>query len=440
MVTKINRLINTQVSISPLITFRVLFGLLMCVSLIRFWSEGWIQDQFITPTFHFKYYGFSWVPGISESLVYPIFVLLIVCSFFIALGLFYRVATVLFFLIFTYLELIDATNYLNHYYFVSLISFLLIFLSAGKSYSLDNLIFKRNNKLSVRAWEINLIKLQLGLLYFFAGLAKLNASWLLEAQPMTIWLSAKTDTPIIGNLFKYSVTPYLFSWAGAIFDLSIFFFLIIRKTRTLAYVAVVCFHLLTWFLFPIGMFPFFMIAFTTIFFSAKFHEQFFPSNTLSQSNKEHLSNEGSSKLKFLLGIYLVIQIILPLRFMAYPGDVFWTEEGYRFSWRVMLMEKAGYATFYLHDQEKGRIHTFNNQDYLTPNQEKMMSTQPDFILQFAHYLKGESNITFPVEPELRAEVYISLNGAPSTLYFDPTIDLGKIEDSFKHKTWLYPKK
>src|SRR5690606_5724759 len=89
-------------------------------------------------------------------------------------------------------------------------------------------------------------------------------------------------------------------------------------------------------------------------------------------------------IAFGLTIYFLVQITFPFRYLAYPGKLFWTEEGYRFSWRVMLMEKAGYAIFHITDPESGRSWEANNYDFLTPNQEKMMATQPDMILQFAH--------------------------------------------------------
>jgi hypothetical protein len=61
-----------------------------------------------------------------------------------------------------------------------------------------------------------------------------------------------------------------------------------------------------------------------------------------------------------------VSIIVPLRYLCYPNELFWTEEGFRFSWRVMLMEKAGYATFKVkmlllkrnHNQQQSLLTTF----------------------------------------------------------------------------------
>ena len=124
--------------------------------------------------------------------------------------------------------------------------------------------------------------------------------------------------------------------------------------------------------------------------------------------------------------------------MCYPGELFWTEEGYRFSWRVMLMEKAGYANFKIVNKETGKRFYVNNDDFLTPFQQKQMATQPDFILQYAHYLKEHFENQGHQNVQVFVESYVALNGRLSTQYIDPDVDLGKQKESFKHKTWIIP--
>ena len=140
----------------------------------------------------------------------------------------------------------------------------------------------------------------------------------------------------------------------------------------------------------------------------------------------------------VVAIFFVIQILLPWRYLAYPGELFWTEEGYRFSWRVMLMEKSGYAQFKIVDGVTGRRFYVDNTDFLTPLQEKQMSFQPDFILEYAHYLRDHFESQGHQEVQVYVESYVALNGRLSTTYIDPEVNLAKIEDSFKHKTWVIP--
>ncbi|NJL75836.1 MAG: HTTM domain-containing protein [Saprospiraceae bacterium] len=89
-------------------------------------------------------------------------------------------------------------------------------------------------------------------------------------MPLAIWLPTKADFPILGSLFAQPLTAHLFSWFGAIYDLTIPFFLLNTYTRPFAYIAVITFHVLTKMLFNIGLFPWIMIFSTLIFFSYKF--------------------------------------------------------------------------------------------------------------------------------------------------------------------------
>lgn len=102
------------------------------------------------------------------------------------------------------------------------------------------------------------------------------------------------------------------------------------------------------------------------------------------------------------------------------------------------MEKAGHITFFVINPESGKKTHIINSDYLSPLQEKMMATQPDMILQFAHFLKEEYQEKGIPAPLVKADSYVSLNGSGSKRYIDPETDLAKITDGFAHKTWLLP--
>ena len=173
----------------------------MGYSIIRFWSKGWIDQLYITPSFHFSYYGFGWVKPIGEY-TYILFFICLLSSFLITIGYKYRVSIIMFFLSFTYIELMDKTTYLNHYYFISILSFLLIFLPANAYFSIDTLVSKKSFKKTPK-WTIDIIKMLVVLIYFYAGLAKLNSDWLLEAMPLKIWLTSKYDLPIIGEILLH---------------------------------------------------------------------------------------------------------------------------------------------------------------------------------------------------------------------------------------------
>jgi len=102
------------------------------------------------------------------------------------------------------------------------------------------------------------------------------------------------------------------------------------------------------------------------------------------------------------------------------------------------MEKAGFANFKIVDGKTKKFFYVDNKDFLTSFQEKQMSFQPDFILEYAHYLgdhfksQGHKNI------QVFVESYVALNGRLSAIFINPKIDLYQQKESFKHKDWIVP--
>ena len=446
MKSGVKRYFNLYTEAAPLAVFRLFFGIMMLASIVRFWLNGWIEKLYITPKYFFSYYGFEWVKPLGDF-TYLLFILCGISVFFVAVGFKYRLFIISFFLSFTYIELMDKTTYLNHYYFISILSFLMIFLPANAYFSVD--AWKDPNKAfqKIPRWCIDSIKLLLAIVYFYAGLAKLNSDWLLRAMPLKIWLPSKYDLPFLGDLMQQEWVHYAFSWSGMLYDLCIPFLLLWGKTRLFAFLLVVIFHVMTRVLFPIGMFPYIMIVSALIFFSPKLHHKILDKiSNLFRIVKTKFDNSRSLifppvKKQFYLTVvtvFFLIQILLPWRYLAYPGELFWTEEGFRFSWRVMLMEKAGSAQFKIVNSESGKRFYVDNSDFLTPFQEKQMSFQPDFIIQYAHFLAehfrkdGHENI------EVYVDNYVALNGRKSALYIDPGVNLLEFDDTFKHKSFILP--
>lgn len=438
--------LNSYTEAAPLAVFRLFFGIMMLASIVRFWLNGWIEKLYITPKYFFSYYGFEWVKPLGDF-TYLLFVLCGLSAFFVAIGFKYRIFILSFFLSFTYIELMDKTTYLNHYYFISILSFLMIFLPANAYFSIDAWKNPKKAFQKIPRWCVDSIKLLLAIVYFYAGLAKLNSDWLLRAMPLKIWLPSKYDLPFLGELMQQEWVHYTFSWSGMFYDLTIPFLLLWRKTRFFAFVLVVIFHVLTRVLFPIGMFPYIMIVSALIFFSPKLHHKILDKiSFLSGIVKSKFDNSRSlifqpvKKQIYLIIVtfFFFIQILLPWRYLTYPGELFWTEEGFRFSWRVMLTEKAGYAQFKILNSETGKRFYVDNSDFLTPFQEKQMSFQPDFILQYAHFLADHFRKDGHTNIEVYVDNYVALNGRKSAPYINPEVNLLNFDDSFKHKSFILP--
>lgn len=433
--------LREPVDIASLVAFRVIFGLMMLASVVRFWQRGWIDELYIEPAYHFTYWGFSWVRAWPAWGMYLHFAALAVLALCVAAGLFYRTSIALFFLGFTYVELIDKATYLNHYYLISILALLLIFLPLHRGWSLDAL---RRPDLRVGwapRWCLWTVRAQVGLVYFFAGVAKLQSDWLWHARPLSIWLATHGDMPVIGSLLTEPWVAHAASWFGAIFDLTVVGWLLATRTRMLAFAVLVAFHVATAELFYLGMFPWIMIANALIFFPASWPRRWLPGLLLPDAvppdawtaprvSRRHALGLG------LLGLHFLVQALMPLRHHLYPGNVCWTEEGFRYAWHVMLVEKTGRVLYHVTEPDTGRSWMVYPREYLTSMQEKQMSFQPDMILALAHHIardfagRGHRGI------EVRAEAYVSLNGRASQLLVDPTVDLAAARDSLMPRPWI----
>ena len=273
------------------------------------------------------------------------FIALGLLSLGIATGYRPRLCAALFCIIFTYVELLDRATYLNHHYLMSLISFLLAVLPVHRG--------------TVPVWTLWVVRAQIGVVYVFAGVAKLNPDWLLHALPMRIWLYQRGNVPLIGPLLQETWVAYAMSWGGVLFDLAIVPALLWRRTRPFAYSALVTFHLATWVLFPqLGVFPWLMIGLSLVFFDPDWPRRLLrllrvrsgrPSlGTLSPQSRSW----QTQAMVVALALFAAVQLALPLRHFAYPGNVRWNEEGYRFAWRVMLTEKVGFVQYRVLDPKR----------------------------------------------------------------------------------------
>ncbi|MEO1261222.1 MAG: HTTM domain-containing protein [Bacteroidota bacterium] len=439
--TKLNSALHKRVSIAPLVVLRLAFGCLLLYSICRTWQEGWIAELYIEPHYHFSF--FSWLKPLGADGMNLVFILLGASASGIILGLFYRISTLSFLILFTYVELLDKTYYLNHYYLVTLLTFWLALVPANRWYSLDVLLFPKIKSATCANWHVLIFKVQLSIVYFFAGLAKVNPDWLLRAQPLATWLPGKYDLPVLGQWMHLKETAFLFSWAGCVYDLTIWIFLWIKKTRGLAYVAVLAFHFLTAVLFPrIGMFPFIMVTSTIIFFSPAWHQKIlshlpFSSPIGHQRAGSTLKYRWSSLVSILLAAYLALQLYLPLRHFQYAGNLFWHEQGYRFSWRVMLMEKNGYTSVILKDPATNMQQEVEQCDYLTAFQQQQMRSQPDMILQFAKHIGDEFFEEKGYAPEIYINSRISLNGRRSQFFTNDTVDIYSLTNPM-NSNWIIP--
>jgi vitamin K-dependent gamma-carboxylase len=433
-----------------LAAFRFLYGIALAISMWRLVEYGWVERFFVRPRFFFKYWGFGWVTPLSGPTMQALLWTLVALALCVALGFAYRLTVCAFALGLIYIQLIDVSTYLNHYYLAGLLALLLAVSPAGRVWSVDEWLkrhFLRQQparaELVSTAW-LYLFRFQVGVVYVFAGLAKLQSDWLLHGQPLRIWLGASVDLPVLGALFTQTWAPLLLSWAGFLFDTTIVGFLLWPRTRPFAYVVVLVFHTMTRLLFPIGMFPVIMSISALMFFSPSWPRNLLERLRLGSAVKVDPAAPGASHPRWagplvaLGAVYCAVQLALPLRYLAYGGNVLWHEQGMRFSWRVMVRAKGGGTTFVVYSPRANRTFHVPPSDYLNRFQEAEMSSQPDLIVQLARHIQRDFAARGYGEVEVRADSKVGLNGRRSVPMIDPTIDLTRVADGLARARYILP--
>lgn len=484
---KLHHILNNlfkSVSSESLAVFRAIFGFVMLWEVWRYFDHGWIARYWVEPAFNFKYEFFSWVEPLSAGGMSLLFYVMGVLALFVAIGFLYRVSITLLFLIFTYTFLLEQARYLNHFYLVILINFLMIFLPANRNFSVDAWLFPNTRSEWIPRWPVLILQIQIGIVYFFGGIAKLNRDWL-SGSPMDSWLPARSDFPFIGSYFNIPEIILFVSYSGLLLDLLALPLLMWRKTRPWMAVALIIFHLMNDRLFTIGIFPWFMIAALVIYLPPSWPGDLYRYLTKRSLNQFMLFvaagltgaffgawfHEGISILPFLvafgvtiiiiwdflmhsrvkekrnlylwqhqmnawvvggLSLWFLIQTLLPLRHIVIPGNPSWTEEGHRFAWHMKLRSKSCSETFYIRNESTGEKIEINGMPFLESWQRSKVSARPQLVLQYAGYLSDLHN-----DAPVYADIVCSLNGGPNRQLISPDVDLTKVTfQDWKKNDWI----
>ncbi len=430
--------------------FRIGFGLVAMAGSLRFLARGWVDTLYLAPEHHLAYAGFEWVRPLPAPWMHLHMAALAVLGACIALGYRHRLAAALFTAGFVYTELIEAALYLNHYWFVTLAGVLLALLPVHHRWSLDARAGRVEPSPLVPAAVVWTLRSQLAVVYLFAGIAKLNGDWLLQAQPMSLWLADRSHLPVVGPLLDEPVAAYLASWCGAAFDCTIVGWLLWRRSRPWAYCVLVAFHLATGALFQIGVFPWLMIAAALVFFLPEWPSRLFEaaarawrrspvSRAWSRASPAadatavpRLRRPATTAPRLgrpartVLVALAVVQVVLPLRHYAYDGNVRWTEEGYYLSWRVMLTEKAGHVEFRVTDPATGRSWTAGPELVLADWQAEHADVRPGLIHATALLIADHYRGAGVADVEVRADAWVSMNGRPARRIINPDTNLAAI--------------
>ncbi|MBC9796751.1 HTTM domain-containing protein [Sinomicrobium weinanense] len=422
---------------APLIVFRIIFGLLIFLESVGAIFTGWIKITLIRPEFTFNFIGLDWLQPLPGHWMYVYYAVMGIFGLFVMIGFKYRWSMAAFTLMWTATYLMQKASYNNHYYLLILICLLMLVLPANRYLSVDALRNKGMRDISMPRWCSVIIILQVGIVYTYAAIAKLYPDWLNYTVVENLMLGRK-NYPVVGELFQKHGVHVFITWAGILFDGLVVPLLLWKPTRKIAFAASVVFHLFNSFVFQIGIFPYMSLAFTLFFFEPRVIRNIFLKRKPLYTGNEVVVPANKNIILLAGMIYFIVQTGLPLRHWFIEGDVLWTEEAHRMSWRMMLRSKSGYMRFKVVDKASGKKEMIYPKDRLSLKQQRIVATKPDVIWQFAQRLKKEYAAKGK-DVAVYAIGRVSVNRKRPRTFIDPKVDLASEKwDPFRHSSWILP--
>jgi vitamin K-dependent gamma-carboxylase len=494
--THIRSALTAPVDPASLAVFRVGFGALIAWEVWRAFDSNLIRADYDIPPFLFRWWLFEWVRPLPGPLIYVAFALLGVGAVSLALGFKSRASAAVVFAGMAYWFLLDKSSYLNHRYLATIVAGLLVLMPANAAWSLDA---RRNPKLArtIPAWPLWLIRFQIGVPYFFGGVAKLNFDWLVRAEPLRSALAAHGDLPLVGAAIANSAVAHVLAWGSAGLDLFVPFLMLNRRTRLPAFAFSLAFHFINSRLFEIGIFPWLMIVGSTVFFEPDWPRRmlaavrragrarnvviagavvgfviggFLPetlslvralggafgvavlafhvidrrpaiATALAPSEATHGKSFVLARpLAIFLAAWIGVQVLVPLAHFAIPGNEYWTEEGNRFAWHMLVRVKTARVIWHVTDQSTGRTWRADPRQFLTNYQLSKLDV-PDMILQFAHRLEDVYRANGMKDVQVRVDARAKLNGRHWQRYIRREVDLTSVpRPYFPPADWIVPLK
>ncbi|OON67949.1 HTTM domain-containing protein [Hymenobacter sp. CRA2] len=444
------RALFRPVDIAWLVYLRLGAGFLLALEHGGAFVWGRVRN-YTEPRFHLRYVGWEWLPHPPPTVIYIIYAAIVAAGIAVAAGWRYRWAAAVLSLGYVALLLLEETEYINHFYLYALVAAVLAVLPAHRAASADVRAGRVAPAATVPAWTRAVLLFQIGLVYVFAALAKLNPDWL-AARPLTVWLSAKAHYPVLGPLLTQPSTAWLMSYGGILFDALVVPLLLWRRTRVWGFAWAALFHLTNVVIFGLGTFPWAALLLTSLFFAPDFPRRlpgfvgrWFRTRVPAPATQapaeapapEPADTPAQRWVLIGLGVFVLLQVLIPLRHFLYPADAHWTEEGHRFSWHLMLRTKDGTARFRVR-LPNGREEVVLPEDYLTHNQLRKLTDNPDMLLQFAQLLAQDYRRRGLQPVAVYCDSQVSLNGHPPQPLVSPELNLLAQRRGWGHYAWVLP--
>ncbi len=439
------KILNLEINGSSLAIFRIGFGLSMIWEMLYLLRIDFVDIFLLNPEVQFYYEFAPFLKPLPKFFMVALIIGLLVASILITLGKHYLKATLFFFIGFTYIFLLDKAYYNNHLYLVCLLSFLMIFIPADHKLSIKKT--EPTEKNPVRYWHLLLLKLQLVIVYFFGGIAKLNSDWLFAQQPARIFLRNKAEHSFLGSFLTSDFMVYFVTYGGLFFDICIGLVLFSPKFRKIGVAAAIFFNITNAWLFDdINIFPYLMMVALVVFLDPHQVAKYVSRKLFNKPTYEIASKKEDSVLTktliFGFAAYFFLQLALPLRHNLFPGNVEWTAHGQRFAWRMKIQARLlDTLEFKVWDIKNKIIYPTDFRSYnMNKDQITLLGYDPKAAFQFAEFLKEHSLTNKKMDTvQIKSKLKVSLNGRPAQYIFDSTIDITSLNlNPFDTEHWVAP--
>lgn len=307
-------------------------------------------------------------------------------------------------------------------------------------------------------WNYFLIKYQFFILYFIAGCKKLSTEWLFEWRYSMTNLSIHWMFTPLRVLLGNETTDQIFvHWFAAIFDTSISFFLICEKSRPIAMLISIVFHVMNSRLFNIGMFPWVCLVELPLFCRHEWPRTFLRKlkcSTAADSvrtiaNDKNVTTKRTLRERFttfLILIYCCLQLCLPYSHFISKGYNGWVDGVYGYSFDMMMQNwEPSIISLKVVDNNVKQTHFI---EPLAFTDSLRWTQYPSMAYQYSQCIRENLKNDYHENPNsvlsssnfsIYFDIWYSLNGRVHQRIYDPRVDFTKTRwHPFETPTFTLP--
>ncbi|XP_053542679.1 vitamin K-dependent gamma-carboxylase isoform X1 [Ictalurus punctatus] len=463
-------LLNRPTDPASLGIFRCLFGMLMAVDVTQERGLSHLDYKYLDGAPVCRFPLFNFLEPLPMDWMYLVYLVMFFGAVGIMLGCFYRLSCLMFISTYWYIFFLDKTAWNNHSYLYGLIGFQLTLMDANRYWSVDGLRNPRKRNAHVPLWNYTLLRTQIFIVYFLAGVKKLDADWV-EGYSMKYLAHHWLFDPFKVILPVELVSLMVVHGGGLILDLTAGYLLFFDATRPVAFFFVSYFHCMNSQLFDIGMFAYTMLATSPLFCYADWPRRFFghfpeflwpvlpmvtpppqpsasclypspSSSSTERTDTQTVPKPSAHRFRHKMAaiftiVYIAEQFFLPYSHFITKGYNNWTNGLYGYSWDMMVHSRSHqHVKITYKDGVTGEI------GYLNPGvftQSRRWKDHGDMLKQYATCLSRTLPHYNISEPQIYFDIWVSINDRFQQRIFDPRVDLVKADWSpFRTNPWLMP--